>query len=77
MIEIPVELRERRYSIVIGHGLARHLGDVLASQRGRRLVIVSSPKVWSRHGAMVARGLRALSPKPPLLFPDGERHKTR
>jgi 3-dehydroquinate synthase len=77
MIEIPVELGERRYPIAIGHGLARLLGDVLESEKGRRALIVSSPKVWSRHGATVARGLRALAPQGPVLFPDGERHKTR
>ncbi len=77
MIEIPVELGERRYPIVIGHGLARLLGDVLLPLKGRRLLIVSSPRVWSRHGATVARGLRARSPAGPVLFPDGEQHKTR
>ena len=77
MIEIPVELGERRYPIVIGHGLARLLGEVLGSQKGRRALIVSSPRVWSRHGATVARGLRALAPQGPVLFADGERHKTR
>ena len=77
MIEVPVELGERRYPIFIGHGLARLSGEVLAPQKGRRVLIVSSPKVWTRHGATVARGLRSLSPKGPLLFLDGERHKTR
>ena len=77
MIEIPVELGERRYPILIGHGLARLLGEVLASQKGRRALVVSSPRVWSRHGATVARGLRALAPQGPVLFADGERHKTR
>ena len=77
MIEIPVELGERRYLIVIGHGLARLTGEVLVAQKGRRALIVSSPKVWSRHGATVARGMRALSPRGPVLIPDGERYKTR
>jgi 3-dehydroquinate synthase len=77
MIEIPVELGERRYPIVIGHGLARLLGDVLVSLRGRRVVVVSSPRVWKRHGALVARGLRGLKPVSTLIFPDGERQKTR
>jgi len=77
MIEIPVELGDRRYPIVIGHGLARLLGDVLGDQKGRRVLVVSSPKVWKLHGPTVSRGLRSLSPKGPVLFPDGERHKTR
>lgn len=77
MIEIPVELGDRRYPILIGHGLGRLLGDVLAAEKGRRALVVSSPKVWKLHGGSVARGLRALAPQGPLLFPDGERHKTR
>ncbi|HVQ30077.1 MAG TPA: 3-dehydroquinate synthase [Vicinamibacteria bacterium] len=77
MIEIPVELGDRRYPIVIGHGLARLLGDVLEEQKGRRVLIVSSPKVWKLHGPTVARGLRGLAPRGPVLFPDGERYKTR
>jgi 3-dehydroquinate synthase len=77
MIEIPVELGERRYPIVIGHGLAAFLADVLSAFKGRRLLLVSSPRVWGRHGAVVTRGLRALKPQGPLLFSDGERNKTR
>jgi 3-dehydroquinate synthase len=77
MIEIPVELGERRYPIVIGHGLTALLSDVLSGFRGRRLLVVSSPRVWALHGSRVARGLAGLRPGRPLLIPDGERHKTR
>jgi 3-dehydroquinate synthase len=77
MIEIPVELGERRYPIAIGHGLRRLLAEVLSPLRGRRLVLVSSPRVWKLHGAAVERGLRDLDPVGPILFPDGERNKTR
>jgi 3-dehydroquinate synthase len=77
MIEIPVELGERRYTIGIGHGLARMLPEVLASLRGRRVVVVSSPRIWALHGKKVEKPLRALGPLSHLLVPDGERHKSR
>jgi 3-dehydroquinate synthase len=77
MIEIPVELGERRYPISIGHGLTRRLPDLLSSLRGRRLVVVSTPRVWRLHGRTVERPLRALGPLTRALVADGERHKSR
>ncbi len=75
MIEIPVELGERRYAIAIGHGLVRLLPDVLGFLRGRRVVLVSSRRVFALHGSRVARALAALGPVGHALMPDGERHK--
>src|SRR3989441_8674945 len=75
MIEIPVELGERRYAIAIGHGLARLLPDVLGFLRGRRVVLVSSRRVFALHGSRVARALAALGPVGHALMPDGERYK--
>jgi 3-dehydroquinate synthase len=77
MIEIPVELGERRYPIYIGHGLARLLSDLLSGLRGRKVVVVSSARVWGLHEATVSRGLAGLSPGEPVLIADGERNKTR
>jgi 3-dehydroquinate synthase len=77
MIEITVELGDRRYPIVIGHGVARVLADVVPGLRGRPVLVVSSPRVFKCHGAAVLRGLRGLSVANPVLFPDGERQKTR
>ena len=78
MIEIPVELGERRYTIAIGHGLARVLPDLLGSQRRRRrVVLVSGRRVFALHGAAVARSLGALGPVCRVLMPDGERFKNR
>ena len=37
VIEITVELGERRYPVAIGHGLARMVPDLLSSLRGRML----------------------------------------
>jgi 3-dehydroquinate synthase len=77
MIEIPVELGERRYPIFIGHGLVRLATDLLSAFKGRRVLVVSSPRVWSLHRAAVERGLRGLAPAGVVLFADGERNKTR
>src|SRR5215470_2424371 len=77
MIEIPVDLGERRYAITIGHGVARMLPDVLAPLRGRRVVVVSSPRIWSLHGRTIEKPLRALGPWSSVLVKDGERYKSR
>ena len=60
MIEISVELGPRRYPIHIGHGLARKVGDLLAPFRGRRIVVVSSPRIWGLHGDRIGKPLTAL-----------------
>jgi 3-dehydroquinate synthase len=75
MLEIPVDLGPRRYSISIGHGLARLLPDLLAPLRSRSMVLVASRRVFGLHGRVVERGLRALGPVHVVLVPDGERHK--
>ena len=78
MIEIPVELGERRYTIAIGHGLARVLPDLLGSHHGpRRIALVSGRRIFALHGAAVVRSLGALGPVRPVLIPDGERFKNR
>lgn len=77
MLEIPVELAERRYSISVGHGLGRLLPEVLEGFRGRRLVLVAGRRVFTLHGRTVERSLRALGPVHVALVPDGERFKSR
>jgi 3-dehydroquinate synthase len=77
VIEIPIELGERRYSVSIGHGLLGLLPDLLARFAGRPVVVVSSHRVWSLHGARVEAGLRKLGPLTRVLVPDGEAHKSR
>jgi 3-dehydroquinate synthase len=76
MIEIPVELGERRYTISIGRGLARLLPDLLAPFRGRRIVLVSGRRVFGLHGAAILKGLSTLGPVHSARMPDGERFKT-
>ena len=77
MLEIPVDLGERGYTLSVGHRIARSLPDVLAGLRGRRTVVVASRRVWALHGAAVGRSLRALGPLHVARVPDGERFKSR
>jgi len=77
MLEIPVELGPRRYTVSVGHGLSRLLPDLLAGLRGRRILLVSSRRVAALHGRGVERSLRGLGPVHVVLVPDGERFKSR
>jgi 3-dehydroquinate synthase len=77
MLEIPVELGPRRYTVSVGHGLSRLLPDLLAGLRGRKILLVASRRVAELHGRVVERSLRALGPVHVVLVPDGERFKSR
>jgi 3-dehydroquinate synthase len=77
MIEIPVELGARRYTISIGHGLSAMLPDLLDNLAQRRIVVVASRRVWALHGRRLERPLRRLRPARRVLLPDGERFKSR
>jgi len=77
MIEIPVELGERRYSISIGHGLTELLPELLAPFTGRRIAVVSGQRVWKLYGRRVGRVLRKVGRVETIVVPDGERHKSR
>jgi 3-dehydroquinate synthase len=77
MIEIPVDLGARRYTVAVGHGLGRLLPDLLKGFRGRRLVLVAGRRVFRLHGRPIERGLRGLGPVHLALVPDGEPHKSR
>jgi 3-dehydroquinate synthase len=60
----------------VGRGLAPVLPELLAGGRGARTLVVSSRRVWARHGPRLAPAWRALGGDRPLLLPDGERYKT-
>lgn len=77
MLEIPVDLGARAYTVSIGHGLTASLSELLAPLAGRRTLVVSNPKVWALHGGLVERALRKLGPLTRVLIPDGEEHKDR
>jgi 3-dehydroquinate synthase len=76
MLEIPVGLGRRRYTVSVGHGLSRLLPDLLAGLRGRRTVLVASRRVFALHGRGVERRLRGLGSLKVVLVPDGERFKS-
>lgn len=76
MIEIPVELGERRYTISIGHGALGSVPRILSGFHGRRVVVVSNARVWSLHGARIEASLRPLGHLHRILVADGERHKS-
>jgi len=77
MLEIPVDLGRRRYTVSVGFGLRRRLPELLSPMAGRRLVLVASRRVYRLHGADVAAGLRAVGPLEVVRVPDGERFKSR
>jgi 3-dehydroquinate synthase len=79
MIDIPVDLGPRRYSIHVGFGAARMIPDLLSGvvTPGRRVIVVSSPRIWSLHGGRAEKALRRLGPLGRILMDDGERRKTR
>ena len=65
--------RRTAYPILIARGLAAGLGRTLAPITGAdRAIVVSSPRIWARHGARIAAGLKGA---PVVLVPDGERAK--
>ena len=78
---IEVHTRSAQVSrIVIGPGLLSSLGAAIAETcpGASRLVVVSSPRVWSLHGRAVCQGL---SPgegddPSPVIVNDGEKAKT-
>jgi 3-dehydroquinate synthase len=75
MLEIPVNLGARRYSVSVGEGLLRALPGRLSAFRGRRKILVASRRVFGLHGRAVEKGLRSLGPLEVTLVPDGERYK--
>ncbi len=77
MIEVPVDLGARRYSVHVGHGAAGLIPELLAPLRGRRIALVSNARVYFLHGARVEKSLRALGPITRVLIPDGEAFKSR
>jgi 3-dehydroquinate synthase len=65
--------RRTAYPILIARGLAGSLGRTLAPLTGAdRTIVVSSPRIWARHGERIAAGLPGAAV---VLVPDGERAK--
>jgi 3-dehydroquinate synthase len=76
MRTLVVGLGPRSYRIRIGEGVSSRLTDVLSPFAGRRVAVVSSPRIWSLHASRVERLLRAVGPLSRVLVPEGERAKS-
>ena len=72
-----VRLGERGYPILVGQGLSRQLGEVIAEliPDASGCVVVTSPTIDELHSEAVMAGLEWLSPVK-LMVPDGEEAKT-
>jgi 3-dehydroquinate synthase len=73
--QIAVALGPRSYTITVGAGALRRLGETVRWLDRPRVAVVSSPRVWRAHGAALgaAVGPRAFTR---VLVPDGEKAKT-
>jgi 3-dehydroquinate synthase len=70
---IDVVTGSQTSAIWVGDGLLDDLGTRLEAHGvGARRFVVSSPRIWRHHGALIQRAI----PGDPILIPDGERHKT-
>lgn len=78
MLKIPVELGDRSYQIVLGHGLLTELGKLLKPlNTGKKCLIVSNPTVYGFYGEEVFRSLVDHGYEPyKFLVEDDERAKS-
>jgi len=73
-VQIPVSSRHGTYEVVVGADLVGSLADRLDALRlPARRVVVSQARIWRLHGRLLAP---VAARRPPILLPDGERHKT-
>ena len=76
MPTLTVALAERSYPIHIGAGLLARAGELLASPRPARAIIVTNPVVAAHHLAPLQAALSRSGVRcEPVLVPDGEAHK--
>jgi 3-dehydroquinate synthase len=76
MPTLTVALAERSYPIHIGAGLLARAGELLASPRPARAIIVTNPVVATHHLAPLQAALSGCGVRcEAVLVPDGEAHK--
>ncbi|MCT8686544.1 3-dehydroquinate synthase, partial [Glaesserella parasuis] len=76
MLQVNVELKERRYPIAIGAGLLTDPMSYHPLKSGDKVMIVSNPTVASHYLATVEQTLTAIGCKvDSVLIPDGEQYK--
>ncbi|QIM63575.1 3-dehydroquinate synthase [Pasteurellaceae bacterium Orientalotternb1] len=77
MVQVNVELHERRYPISIGAGLLQNPDSFRPLVAGDKVMIVSNPTVAEHYLATVEQSLKSLGCSvDSVLIPDGEKHKT-
>ncbi|AUI66175.1 MULTISPECIES: 3-dehydroquinate synthase [Glaesserella] len=77
MLQVNVELKERRYPITIGAGLLSNPASYQPLKSGDKVMIVSNPTVASHYLVTVKETLESLGCKVDfVLIPDGEQYKT-
>ncbi|WP_199555560.1 3-dehydroquinate synthase [Sandaracinobacteroides hominis] len=76
MIDVPVALNDRSYSISIGRGLLAQAGERLAAfTRRKRVAIITDESVAARHLPALVAGLQGFEPTP-IVLPAGEGTKS-
>ncbi len=76
--ELTVDLgMDKTYPIIIGSGILENSGEIIASvYKGRKLMLVSNPLVFSLYGEQVVTSLQNAGMKiHTYLMPDGEEYK--
>lgn len=77
MVQVNVELKERRYPISIGAGLLQDPASYQPLKTGDKVMIVSNPTIAPHYLATVEHSLKALGCQvDSVLIPDGEQYKT-
>ncbi len=77
MLQVSVELKERRYPISIGAGLLKRAESYHPLKSGDKVMIVSNPTIAPYYLETVKNTLSALGCQvDSVLIPDGEKYKT-
>ncbi|MBF0785113.1 3-dehydroquinate synthase [Muribacter muris] len=77
MLQVNVELKERRYPILIGAGLLAKPESYAPLKKGDKVMIVSNPTIAPHYLATVEHTLTQLGCQvDSVLIPDGEKYKT-
>lgn len=77
MLQVNVELKERRYPISIGAGLLTDPTSYQPLKAGNKVMIVSNPTVAAHYLATVENTLKSIGCHvDSVLLPDGEQYKT-
>jgi 3-dehydroquinate synthase len=73
---VRVELGDRSYDILIGHGVLDGLAARLKGLRPTGVAVISNPTVFSLYGEKVERGISEYGIRPVrVIIPDGESYK--